>query len=85
MPPQSTEQATLVVEGQAFVSQHLGDLSHFEAYRAFRETIEDLVSMYEVPWDDLLVVHDCHPQYASTIHALELPARQKHSDRKSVV
>ena len=27
---------TLVVEGQAFVSQHIGDLDHYEAFRAFR-------------------------------------------------
>ena len=67
---------TLVVDGQAFVSQHIGDLSHYEAFRAFRETIQDLVSMYEVPWDQLALVHDCHPQYASTFHALELPAAQ---------
>lgn len=70
---------TLVVDGQAFVSQHIGDLSHFDALRAFRETIEDLVSMYAVAWDDLLVVHDCHPQYVSTMHARELPATQKWS------
>ena len=70
---------TLVVDGQAFVSQHVGDLSHYEAFRAFRETIQDLVKMYEVPWDDLLVVHDAHPQYSSTMHALELPARRKMS------
>ena len=68
---------TLVVDGQAFVSQHVGDLSHYEAFRAFRETIQDLVKMYEVAWDDLLVVYDAHPQYASTTHALELPAAQK--------
>ncbi|MGI9075072.1 MAG: hypothetical protein ACR2JB_28005 [Bryobacteraceae bacterium] len=32
----------------------------------------------KVDWDDLLVVHDAHPQYASTAHALELasPAKQ---------
>jgi len=68
---------TLVVDGQAFVSQHIGDLSHYDALRTFRETIQDLISMYEVSWDDLLVVHDCHPQYASTAHALELPAARK--------
>ncbi len=68
---------TLVVDGQAFMSQFIGDLSHFEALRAFRETIQDLISMYEVSWDDLLVAHDSHPQYASTTHALELPASSK--------
>jgi hydrogenase maturation protein HypF len=60
---------TLVVDGQAFVSQHIGDLDHYQSLRAFRETVHDLVSMYEVRWDDLLVVHDLHPQYASTTHA----------------
>lgn len=67
---------TLVVEGQAFVSQHIGDLAHYDALRAFRETVKDMVSMYEVRWDNLLVVHDCHPEYASTLHALDLPARE---------
>ena len=43
---------TLVVDGQAFVSQHIGDLDHYQAYQAFQETIRDLVSMYEVSWDD---------------------------------
>ena len=27
--------------------------------------------------DELLVVHDAHPQYASTLHAAELPAAEK--------
>ena len=70
---------TLVVDGQAFVSQHIGDLSHYDAFRAFGETIEDLISMYEVSWEEVLIVHDRHPQYASTAHALELPAKQKRS------
>lgn len=60
---------TLVVNGQAFVSQHIGDLSEYQSLRAFQETIDDLVSMYEVKWSDLLVVHDAHPQYASTVYA----------------
>ena len=63
---------TLVVGGQAFVSQHIGDLEHYGAFRAFQETIRDLVSMYEVDWGDLLVVHDLHPQYVSSGHAGKL-------------
>lgn len=65
---------TLVVEGQVFVSQHIGDLEHYEAFRAFQETIRDLLSMYEIQLDELLVVHDAHPQYVSTAHALDLGA-----------
>ena len=68
---------TLVVDGQAFVSQHIGDLDHYEALESFEQTIHDLVSMYEVNWDDLIVVHDLHPQYASTLRALGLPAAAK--------
>jgi hydrogenase maturation protein HypF len=63
---------TLVVDGQAFVSQHIGDLGHYESLRAFQETIQDLISMYEVRPEELLVAHDSHPQYVSTAHALGL-------------
>ena len=65
---------TLVVDGQAFVSQHIGDLAHYESYCAFRETVQDLLSMYEVDLGKLLVVHDAHPQYISTLLASELGA-----------
>jgi hydrogenase maturation protein HypF len=70
---------TLVVDGQAFVSQHIGDLDHYESFCAFRETIQDLLSMYEIDSNDLLLVHDAHPQYVSTIHASELSASEKHA------
>jgi hydrogenase maturation protein HypF len=70
---------TLVVEGQAFVSQHIGDLEHFQSHQSFQQTIDDLISMYEVRWDELLVVHDCHPQYASTAYAEALCSPEKHS------
>jgi len=63
---------TLVVDGQAFVSQHIGDLGDYQSLRAFQETIQDLISMYEVRPEELLVVHDAHPQYVSTSHALAL-------------
>ena len=68
---------TLAVHGQAFVSQHIGDLDHYGAFRAFKETIRDLISMYEVRWDDVLLAHDAHPQYLSTHHALALGAPEK--------
>jgi hydrogenase maturation protein HypF len=67
---------TLVVDGQAFVSQHIGDLDHYDAFRAFQETVSDLVAMYEVKWDEMLVAIDGHPQYASTLYASELRIRR---------
>ena len=70
---------TLVVDRQAFVSQHIGDLDHYQSLRAFHETIEDMVSMYKVPWDELLLVHDLHPQYLSTAHAETLGVPQSHA------
>ena len=69
---------TLVVDGQAFVSQYIGDLEHYEAFQAFTETIRDLTTMYDVPHDRLLVVRDCHPQYASSLHAPGMPTVQHH-------
>jgi len=68
---------TLVVEGQAFVSQHIGDLDHYEAFRAFEETIRDLIAMYEIRWEDVVLVHDAHPEYRSTMHGLRLPSTEK--------
>jgi hydrogenase maturation protein HypF len=70
---------TLVVDGQAFVSQHIGDLSHYHAFQAFAETIKDLISMYDIRTDDLLLVHDGHPQYFSTGHAAALPVHERHA------
>jgi len=63
---------TLVVDGQAFVSQHIGDLEHYQAFQAFEQTIRDLVAMYDLNWSDLLIAHDLHPQYFSTAHAATL-------------
>jgi hydrogenase maturation protein HypF len=65
---------TLAVDGQAFVSQHIGDLDHYQARQAFAETVNDLISMYDVRWDDLTIAHDLHPQYVSTGFALGLPS-----------
>jgi hydrogenase maturation protein HypF len=70
---------TLVVAGQAFVSQHIGDLDHYESAVAFDKTVEDLMAMYEVRWDDVLLVHDAHPEYHSTTRARNLPAGEIHA------
>jgi hydrogenase maturation protein HypF len=67
---------TLVVNGNAFVGQHIGDLSHYQAFQSFTKTIEDLISMYDIDASDLLLVHDCHPQYASTSYAAEIRASE---------
>ena len=67
---------TLGVDGQAFVSQHIGDLNHYAALCAFRETVRDLLSMYQIDSHNLLVAHDLHPQYLSSVHAAELAGAQ---------
>ena len=67
----------LVINGEVILSQHIGDLGEYEAFKAFRQTIDDLLSMYEVDTETLRVVHDLHPQYASTSHALSLAARNQ--------
>lgn len=68
---------TLAIGGQAFVSQHIGDLDRYEAFSAFQETIRDLVSMYGVDCRDLTVVHDSHPQYVSSLYAIDMPAGRR--------
>ncbi len=65
---------TLVVNGQALMSQHIGDLDQYESFQAFRETIDDFLAMYEIPREELILAHDAHPQYLSTLHAAGLPA-----------
>ena len=65
---------TLVVEGQAFMSPHIGDLEHLGSITAFRGAITDLLAMYGINPAELKVAHDAHPQYVSTLEAHELGA-----------
>lgn len=65
---------TLVIDGVALASQHIGDLTDADALDAWRETIRDLLSVYVLSFRDVTVAHDLHPQYASTRAALALPA-----------
>jgi hydrogenase maturation protein HypF len=67
---------TLATGGYAFVSQHLGDLDNYDSFVAFQETVRDLATMYNVDLGHTLVVHDLHPDYASSRYAEELPGKK---------
>jgi len=67
----------LVIEGRVLVSQHIGELGDLEVDRAFEQTIEDLLEMYEVDRRELIVAHDLHPQYTSTQFAKRLHSRRQ--------
>ena len=68
---------TLVVEGAAMMSQHIGDLDHLSALESFRATIADFLDMYHARPESTLVAHDLHPHYASTQCAMELPVKAR--------
>jgi hydrogenase maturation protein HypF len=67
----------LVLEGVVFAGQHVGDLEQRSAYETFEATARDLCAMYGLRLEDVLVVHDAHPEYVSTAFARSLlpPAR----------
>jgi hydrogenase maturation protein HypF len=58
------------VEGNAFISQHIGDLQNSEAAEAFRKVIGDFRSLYQV--EPSQVASDMHPDYFSTRLAREI-------------
>jgi hydrogenase maturation protein HypF len=53
----------------AFVSHHLGDLDEYNAFQAFIRDIELYERLFAL--SPRLVVHDLHPDYASTRYAVE--------------
>ncbi len=63
----------LALEGEAFVSQHLGDLETPQAFDAFTAASEDLRAFYGATPD--LLACDAHPDYLYTQHARELGRR----------
>jgi hydrogenase maturation protein HypF len=58
----------LALGANAFLSQHIGDLESPEARSCFTRVIADLLRLYDV--QPALIVHDLHPDYASTQWAL---------------
>jgi hydrogenase maturation protein HypF len=77
--PIACERPTLALGGQlkatfalgrgrnAIVSHHVGDLDHCEAFRAYGEAIAHYERLFGA--SPALVVHDLHPDYASTRYA----------------
>lgn len=53
----------------AFLSHHLGDLDHYEAYRAFVKDITLYEELFSI--QPRVIVHDLHPDYRSTRYALK--------------
>ncbi|NVN85483.1 MAG: carbamoyltransferase HypF [Rhodopseudomonas sp.] len=56
---------------EAFVSQHIGDLDSAESIRFFEQTVAHLLKILDV--EPVAVVHDRHPDFASTRFAETLP------------
>ena len=59
---------------QAILSHHMGDLDHWEAYRAFVRDIGLYEELFEVR--PQAIVHDLHPDYASTNYARQRAASE---------
>ncbi len=58
----------------AFLSHHLGDLDHYDAYRAFEKDVVLYQDLFGVAPNTL--AHDLHPDYATTRYARERAARE---------
>jgi len=57
-----------------FISQHMGDLETPEAYNAFRETAEEMQTLFDARPET--IVSDLHPDYLSSAYARTRPERQ---------
>jgi hydrogenase maturation protein HypF len=65
---------TLLREGQAVVSQHLGDLDTALGVELLQRTVEDLLAFFR--FDPARIACDLHPDYASTRLAEDLARRR---------
>jgi hydrogenase maturation protein HypF len=64
----------IVRGGEAFLSQHIGDLENLESYNFFEEAVEHLQRILEV--HPQIIAYDLHPDYFSTKWALALEGKQ---------
>jgi hydrogenase maturation protein HypF len=65
--PHQKNTVVLATQGNAFISQHIGDLETAESLEAFRRVSKDLQDLYESPAD--VVACDLHPEYLSSKEA----------------
>lgn len=65
---------TLVVDGRAWVSQHVGDLENLETLQHFRATLDRYRRLFRI--EPMVAVRDLHPGYLSTRVAEELGLEQ---------
>lgn len=56
----------------ALLSQHVGDLDHYAAYESFVAAVDHFERLFEHRPE--LIVHDLHPDYASTRYAIQRAA-----------
>jgi len=61
-------------ECQAFLSHHMGDLDHWDAYRAFVRDVDLYEQLFAIA--PQVIVHDLHPDYASSNYARQRAARE---------
>ena len=59
---------------QALLSHHLGDLDYYEAFRAFGQDVALYEELFAV--GPKCLIHDMHPDYATTRYAQERAARE---------
>ncbi|MBA2290825.1 MAG: carbamoyltransferase HypF [Gemmatimonadales bacterium] len=69
---------TLVVDGQAFMSPHLGDLDDAGSLDAFREAVGDLLAIYRLSISEVTIAVDSHPGYRTHRFGMGLAAAGHH-------
>ncbi len=57
----------LARDDHAFVSQHIGDLSNYDALRSYRHSIEHMQRLFRV--EPVIIAHDAHPDYVASRYA----------------
>jgi hydrogenase maturation protein HypF len=59
---------------QAFLSHHMGDLDHFEAYEAFVKDVDLYQELFGIR--PVVLAHDLHPDYVTTHSAQQRAVRE---------